>query len=92
MRCRDFSCKIVYLVNDKWVINDFKRLHQKNLGILQSKNFAVAHENKKGVHPALGEVTLYQLLSAWVIHDLNQINQITRVMAKQYKEEVGSVG
>ncbi len=42
MRCRDFSCKIVYLVSDKWVINGFKRSRQKNLEILLSKNPTVA--------------------------------------------------
>jgi len=29
-------------------------------------------------------VTLGQLLSTWVVHDLNHIGQIVRVMAKQY--------
>lgn len=45
--------------------------------------------SKKGIHPAFGEVTLSQLLSTWVVHDLNHIAQICRVMAKQYKAEVG---
>ena len=44
---------------------------------------------KRGSHPALGAVTLSQLLSAWVVHDLGHIRQIVRVMAKQYREEIG---
>jgi hypothetical protein len=32
---------------------------------------------------------LRQLLSTWVVHDLTHIAQVTRVMAKQYKEEIG---
>jgi len=28
-------------------------------------------------------------LSTWVVHDLSHIRQITRVMAKQYKDEIG---
>lgn len=44
---------------------------------------------KQGSHPALGVVTLSQLLSAWVVHDLGHIRQIVRVMAKQYREEIG---
>jgi hypothetical protein len=44
---------------------------------------------KRGSHPALGVVTLSQLLSAWVVHDLGHIRQIVRVMAKQYREEIG---
>ncbi|RZK26479.1 MAG: hypothetical protein EOO43_02700 [Flavobacterium sp.] len=45
--------------------------------------------NKNGIHPDLGEVTLEQLLSTWVVHDLTHIAQISRVMAKQYKEVIG---
>jgi hypothetical protein len=30
-----------------------------------------------------------QLLAAWVVHDLNHIAQIARVMAKQYKADTG---
>jgi hypothetical protein len=45
--------------------------------------------DKKGIHPKFGEVTLRQLLSTWTVHDLGHIGQIVRVMAKQYKENVG---
>jgi hypothetical protein len=34
-------------------------------------------------------VTLSQLLAAWVVHDFGHIAQVARVMAKQYREEVG---
>ena len=44
---------------------------------------------KKGIHPKFGEVTLQQLLATWVVHDLTHISQVTRIMAKQYKEEIG---
>jgi len=42
-----------------------------------------------GIHPEFGEVSLKELLSTWVVHDLGHIGQISRVMAKQYKSEVG---
>jgi hypothetical protein len=45
--------------------------------------------DKKGRHPELGIVTLRNLLATWVAHDLTHISQITRVMAHQYREEVG---
>lgn len=45
--------------------------------------------NLTGVHPTFGAVTLRQLLAAWVVHDLGHIAQISRVMAKQYRDEVG---
>ena len=43
----------------------------------------------KGRHQALGPVTMGQLLATWVAHDLTHLNQISRVMAHQYREEVG---
>ena len=43
----------------------------------------------EGEHPEFGPVTLRQLLATWVAHDLAHLNQISRVMAKQYKEAVG---
>lgn len=43
----------------------------------------------KGTHPALGTVTLSNLLATWVVHDLNHIGQIVEVMAHQYSEAVG---
>ncbi|HET8908884.1 MAG TPA: hypothetical protein VFN11_18150, partial [Ktedonobacterales bacterium] len=42
-----------------------------------------------GTHPALGTVTLSQLLASWVVHDLNHIGQIVEVMARQCGEAVG---
>ncbi|HJP65723.1 MAG TPA: DinB family protein [Actinomycetota bacterium] len=44
---------------------------------------------RRGVHPAFGEVTLGQLLSTWVVHDLNHLGQIVKTMAKLYGEAVG---
>jgi hypothetical protein len=43
----------------------------------------------EGEHPEFGPVTLRQLLATWVAHDLAHLNQISRVMAKQYREAVG---
>jgi hypothetical protein len=45
--------------------------------------------DRRGVHPDFGEVRLDQLLSTWVVHDLNHIGQIVKTMAKQYAEAVG---
>jgi hypothetical protein len=45
--------------------------------------------DRPGRHPELGPVTLRQLLATWVAHDLDHVVQISRVMAKQYSEEVG---
>lgn len=68
---------------------EFASWRKKNIERLVEKNLTTQDLNKKGIHPAFGEVTLSQLLSTWVVHDLNHIAQISRVMAKQYKEAVG---
>jgi hypothetical protein len=44
---------------------------------------------RRGTHPALGPVTLGELLAAWVVHDLGHLTQVARVMAKQYAGAVG---
>jgi len=71
------------------LLNEFKILRQENLAWVKSLNLSETDLDKKGIHPALGEVTLRNLLATWVVHDLTHIAQITRVMAKQYKEEIG---
>lgn len=71
------------------LLEEFKILRKENLIHLKSKNITEADYSKTGMHPALGEVTLSHLLSCWVAHDLNHLAQISRVMAKQYQEEVG---
>lgn len=71
------------------LLDEFKILRKNNIANLLSKGLTEKNLNDKGFHPALGEVTLSQLLSTWVVHDLNHTAQICRVMAKQYKEDVG---
>jgi uncharacterized damage-inducible protein DinB len=71
------------------LLDEFKSLRQKNIEYLRSKNLGAENLEEKGVHPDFGEVRLSQLLATWVVHDLDHIAQIARVMAKQYKETVG---
>ena len=71
------------------LLDEFEKLRKESLEWLQSLNLTEADFDKKGIHPSLGQVTLKQLLSTWVIHDLTHIAQVSRVMAKQYKEEMG---
>ncbi|WP_299277225.1 DinB family protein [uncultured Psychroserpens sp.] len=71
------------------LLNTFKILRDQNLMTLKSLNLGVDELNKTGIHPELGVVTLQQLLSAWVVHDLAHLAQINRVMAKQYATNVG---
>lgn len=71
------------------LLMEFRELRAQNLEKLKSTKGLEDHLNDTGIHPAFGEVTLAQLLSTWVVHDLNHIAQIARVMGRQYQEEVG---
>lgn len=71
------------------LLSDFRSIRQKNLANLQELNITNRDMGKIGIHPVFGEVTMAQLISTWVVHDLNHIAQIARVLAKQNKENVG---
>jgi DinB superfamily len=71
------------------LLAEFERLRGESLRQLDELNLTPELLQKQGTHPVLGVVTLSQLLSAWVVHDLGHIRQIVRVMAKQYDEAAG---
>lgn len=71
------------------LLDDFRTLREDNLAELQSLNITELQLELQGKHPEFGTVTLNELLSTWVAHDLGHIAQISRVMAKQYEDEVG---
>ncbi|OIQ30445.1 MAG: hypothetical protein BM564_03505 [Bacteroidetes bacterium MedPE-SWsnd-G2] len=71
------------------LLAQFSELRTENLEQLLHLNITPDQLQLQGIHPQLGPVTLEQLLSTWVAHDLGHIAQITRVMAKQYENEVG---
>jgi hypothetical protein len=71
------------------LLDDFARLRIENLAALRMLNLKQEDLARQGKHPALGTVTLAQLLAAWAVHDLTHLHQISRVMAHQYREAVG---
>lgn len=71
------------------LLDEFERLRSANLNELRSWRLGAEELALTGVHPTFGRVTLAQLLAAWVAHDLGHIAQISRVMAKQYRDAVG---
>jgi hypothetical protein len=70
-------------------LKEFEELRKKNLQILEDADIQSHMLSYTGIHPEFGEINLQQLLAAWVVHDLNHIGQIARVMAKQYKKAIG---
>jgi len=71
------------------LLDEFKNLRKQNVTTLKEMNIGENDLQKTGIHPNLGQVTLRQLLSTWTVHDLGHIRQMVRVMAKQYKMELG---
>ena len=67
----------------------FAKLRDENLQSLAEMDLTEERLDLKGMHPELGEVTLRQLLSTWVVHDLNHIRQIVTVMARNYESNAG---
>jgi DinB family protein len=71
------------------LLDEFARLRKENLATLQSLNLQPKDFERRGKHPELGTVTLGELLATWAAHDLTHLHQLSRVMAHQYRQEVG---
>ncbi len=71
------------------LLDTFTQLRRQNLARLRDMHLTAAQWEQRGTHPALGTVTLRQLVATWVVHDLNHIGQIVEAMSKRYAETVG---
>ena len=71
------------------LLDEFARVRSKKLDELRALKLQPPDLARRGRHPALGVVTLSQLLATWATHDLTHLHQISRVMAHQYRGAVG---
>ncbi len=71
------------------LLDEFARARKENLQALRAMNLGPRELALRGRHPALGTVTMAQLLAAWAGHDLTHVHQISRIMACQYRQAVG---
>jgi len=71
------------------LLDEFALLRTENLRELRALNLQPQDFERRGMHPALGTVTLSQLLATWTVHDLTHLHQLSRVMASQYQQAVG---
>jgi hypothetical protein len=71
------------------LLGTFESLRSENLRMLNEAHLNREDLARTGTHPELGRVTLEELLATWVVHDLDHIVQISRTLAKQYREAVG---
>ena len=74
------------------LLDEFGHLRTRNLEELRGLNLRAEDLGRRGRHPALGVVTLSELLATWAVHDLTHLHQISRTMAHQYREAVGPWG
>jgi DinB superfamily len=71
------------------LLDDFVRIRNTNLTELRLLNLSDADFDKRGRHPALGSVTVSELLATWAVHDMTHLHQLSRVLAYQYRDAVG---
>ena len=72
------------------LLDEFAQLRTNNLVELRAWKLQPADLERRGVHPSLGTVTMSQLLATWPAHDMTHLHQLSRVLAYQYREAVGS--
>jgi len=71
------------------LLDEFERLRSANLAFVRGLSLSPSQLALEGRHPELGRVTLGQLLATWVVHDLNHVAQVLRVMSARYGAAVG---
>ena len=71
------------------LLDDFARLRAENLAALRALDLQPEQIALRGRHPALGTVTLSELLATWPVHDMTHLHQIARILAHQYRNSVG---
>lgn len=71
------------------LLDEFDAARRENVRLLRAWNLSDADLEMTGTHPVFGTVTLRQLLSTWVAHDFDHLQQIARVMGRQFAQDVG---
>jgi hypothetical protein len=71
------------------LLDEFGRARAESLADLCALLIGPKELTLKGRHPALGDVTLSELLATWAVHDMTHLHQISRVIAHQYRGAVG---
>ncbi|MDE0831224.1 MAG: DinB family protein [Vicinamibacterales bacterium] len=70
-------------------LDDFAALRRASLTALDEMALTPTDLERRGRHPELDAVTLGELLAAWTAYDLDHIVQISQVMARRYRDDVG---
>src|SRR6187399_3280703 len=60
------------------LLDEFTALRRQSLEDLTALRITDVDLDRRGTHPALGAVTLRQLLATWVAHDCDHVAQVAR--------------
>lgn len=71
------------------LLGEFRQLREENIAAVRSMNLSTTDLDRRGMHPALGAVTLGEYIAAWTVHDLSHLHQLTRILAKHYNSACG---
>jgi hypothetical protein len=71
------------------LLDELEHLRRTSLAFLAGLSLSPSQLALRGLHPELGAVSLGELLATWVVHDLNHIAQVVRVMSRRYEAAVG---
>jgi DinB superfamily len=71
------------------LLEEFEDIRQENIRTLKNMNLTLEDLQRRGHHQEFGRVTLGELLSTWAAHDLDHVVQISRTLAKGYREAIG---
>lgn len=70
------------------LLGEFADLRDNNLAALWDLGVK-DRLHERGLHPALGPVTLGELLATWTAHDLSHVSQLSRILAARFRDAVG---
>jgi hypothetical protein len=71
------------------LLDELVAIRAQNVAELRGLHLTETDLARRGRHPGLGPVTMSELVATWAAHDLNHLHQMARVMAVQYREQVG---
>lgn len=71
------------------LLDEFGRLRRSNLEVLEELHITDDDLGKTGLHPKFGRVTLDELLSTWVAHDLYHLGQIFKSYSAPFCDRIG---
>lgn len=71
------------------LLDRFELARRGSLAGLEELGLSEKGLEQHGRHPEFGEVTVRQVLSTWLAHDLTHLAQIGEVLARRYREDVG---